>query len=200
VPLGGNGPPTVDAGPPQTILWPANSANLDAFVSDDGHPYPPSTVSVLWSKQSGPGSVGFGNPNAPDTIATFSEPGVYVLELAASDSQLSASDSVEITVTPTYTLSVDQSGAGTVALDPPAGPYPAGTIVKLTATPQAGWLFTGWSGDATGNANPLLLTMDADKSVFAQFSAAGQACGIGPELALLIPLLGWLERGRRTKR
>jgi hypothetical protein len=200
VPLGGNGAPAVDAGPPQTIQWPANGANLDGFVSDDGHPYPPSAVSLLWTRQSGPGSVVFDDASQPSTLATFSAPGSYVLELTANDSELSASDTVEITLTPTFTLSVSQTGAGNVTIDPPGPAYPAGTAVTLTATPLAGWVFTSWSGDVTGNQNPLLLTMDGDVDVLVQFSKAGVACGIGPELAALIPALGWLYRRRRASR
>ncbi len=43
-----------------------------------------STNRVQWSKVSGPGEVTFGDPNEPDTTATFSAPGEYVLELKAS--------------------------------------------------------------------------------------------------------------------
>jgi len=39
----------------------------------------------------------------------------------------------------------------------------------LTAIPNHGYVFTGWTGDATGTTNPLSLTMDADKKVGAKF-------------------------------
>jgi hypothetical protein len=199
VPLGGNGAPAVDAGPPQTLQWPANGANLDGFVSDDAHPYPPSTVTATWSLQSGPGGVTFDDANDPDTSATFSAPGSYVLELTADDSELSASDTVEITLTATFTLSVSETGAGTVTADPPGPTYPAGTAVTLTATPNAGWVFTSWSGDVGSTANPLVVTMDGDLNLVAQFSQAPvSGCGIGPELVALIPALGWLFRRRRA--
>ena len=66
-------------------------------MSDDGHPYPPSTVTVLWSKQSGPGDVSFGDPNQPVTLASFSAPGAYVLQLVGNDSALQTLDTVAIT-------------------------------------------------------------------------------------------------------
>ena len=43
----------------------------------------------------------------------------------------------------------------------------------LTATPASGYVFTGWSGSATGTTNPLTVTMDANKSVTATFVLAG---------------------------
>ncbi|MCX6872720.1 MAG: InlB B-repeat-containing protein, partial [Verrucomicrobia bacterium] len=51
-----------------------------------------------------------------------------------------------------------------------AGDYPHGSTATLTATPDPGYLFTGWSGDATGTANPLSVLMDADKTIGATFT------------------------------
>ena len=53
---------------------------------------------------------------------------------------------------------------------PTSGTYDIGTDVILTASPDAGYQFDGWSGDATGNTNPLTITMDADKTITAIFS------------------------------
>jgi uncharacterized protein YjiK len=92
----GNVAPVVGAGPDQTIA--PDTANLDGTVSDDGLPNPPGTVTSAWSKVSGPGTVTFGNANAVDTTAAFSEAGTYVLRLTADDSALSASDEVTVTV------------------------------------------------------------------------------------------------------
>ncbi len=68
-------------------------------------------------------------------------------------------------------LSVTTSPGGAVVLDPPGGSYPPGTTVKLTAVPDPGFAFTGWSGALSGSANPATLVMDADKTVSASFSA-----------------------------
>ena len=94
----GNTAPVVNAGSDQTITLPAN-ASLDGTVSDDG--LPSGSVTVTWSKVSGPGTVNFGNASAVDTTASFSAAGVYVLRLTANDGQLSASDDVTITVNST---------------------------------------------------------------------------------------------------
>ena len=76
---------------------------------------------------------------------------------------------------PCYTLTtgVDPAGGGSVSANP--GPncnatqYTSGTVVHLTATPANGHTFSSWSGDASGSANPVAVTMDADKSVTATF-------------------------------
>ena len=93
----GNQPPVVAAGADITITLPAAAA-LNGSVSDDGLPNPPATVTTAWSKQSGPGTVTFGNAGAPATSATFSQSGTYVLRLSASDGALAGSDDVNVTV------------------------------------------------------------------------------------------------------
>jgi hypothetical protein len=91
-----NTAPVVGAGSNQSITLPA-TANLSGTVSDDGLPVG-GTVTQTWSKFSGPGSVNFGNASALSTTASFSQAGTYVLRLTASDTSLSASSDVTITV------------------------------------------------------------------------------------------------------
>lgn len=67
-----------------------------------------------------------------------------------------------------YTLTVSTSGQGSV--NPDGGTYLAGEQVTLTATPAAGWIFDGWSGDASGTASSITLVMDSDKTVQALFT------------------------------
>jgi uncharacterized repeat protein (TIGR02543 family) len=45
-----------------------------------------------------------------------------------------------------------------------------GAVVTLTATPNPGFVFAGWSGDAAGNANPLGVTMTTNKNIIARFT------------------------------
>jgi uncharacterized repeat protein (TIGR02543 family) len=68
-----------------------------------------------------------------------------------------------------YTLTVNASN-GTVTKNPDQPDYAHGTAVELTAVPNAGYHFTGWSGDLVGTNNPDTLTMDGDKSVTASFA------------------------------
>jgi uncharacterized repeat protein (TIGR02543 family) len=49
----------------------------------------------------------------------------------------------------------------------------------VTATPASGATFTGWSGAATGTANPVTITMDANKTLTASFSGGDDTCQIG---------------------
>ena len=77
----------------------------------------------------------------------------------------------DLTVTPLgplplqYALIVDTAEGGSVELDPPGGTYNEGTEVQLIATAASGWEFTGWTGDITGTANPVSVTMNADMYV-----------------------------------
>jgi uncharacterized repeat protein (TIGR02543 family) len=60
---------------------------------------------------------------------------------------------------------------GAVGASPNQTNYNYGTHVQLTATPNAGYAFTSWSGDASGSANPLALVMTANKNITANFTA-----------------------------
>jgi uncharacterized protein YjiK len=89
-----NAPPTVDAGPDQSITLPA-TASLDGTTSDDGIPGP---LTTTWSHVGGLGTVTFADAGAVDTTASFSAGGTYDLRLTASDGELSSSDYINITV------------------------------------------------------------------------------------------------------
>jgi hypothetical protein len=110
---GGGGPvnqaPLVSAGPDLTVALPASAA-LDGNVTDDG--LPSGTLTTTWTKQSGLGTVTFGNANAVDTTASFSAAGTYVLRLTASDGALSAFDETTITVNPAPVASIYFSTVG----------------------------------------------------------------------------------------
>jgi hypothetical protein len=94
-----NTAPVVNAGPDQTVTLPS-TATLAGTTTDDGLPSPPGTLTRTWTTVSGPGTVTFANASAASTTATFSTSGTYVLRLTASDSVLSSSDDVTVTVNP----------------------------------------------------------------------------------------------------
>jgi RHS repeat-associated protein len=81
--LKNNEPPVVLAGPDQTIEYPAR-VYLPGRVTDDGLPSPP-TLTISWSKVSGPGTVTFDDPTQAETMAAFSMSGTYVLRLRGHD-------------------------------------------------------------------------------------------------------------------
>lgn len=93
-----NGAPGVEAGPDQTLDG-LTQTNLDASVCDDALPSN-QKLSMTWSKVSGPGTVTFAKPNSADTGVTFSSPGTYTLRLTVSDSLLTSSDTLVVTVLP----------------------------------------------------------------------------------------------------
>ena len=77
----------------------------------------------------------------------------------------------------TYTLSVSASEGGSV--DPSSGTYNENSSVVVTATPSAGYEFTGWSGDVSGTDNPLTVTMTGNKSITATFSRIQYTLNVG---------------------
>jgi uncharacterized repeat protein (TIGR02543 family) len=86
-----------------------------------------------------------------------------------------------------YTLTVAQAGAGDGVISPSVGAhvYVAGTVVTLTAEPNLGSVFAGWSGDAIGATSPVTVTMDSDKNVTATFDLAQH------KVYLPLTLRGW---------
>lgn len=73
--------------------------------------------------------------------------------------------------TTSYTLTTNStpSAGGTITRNPSGTSYSAGTVVTLTATSAAGYTFTGWSGAVTSTATSVNVTMDANKTVTANF-------------------------------
>jgi uncharacterized repeat protein (TIGR02543 family) len=69
-----------------------------------------------------------------------------------------------------FSLTVISDGHGDVRVLPQANRFDAGRNVTLTAMPEPGQQFVGWSGDATGVTNPLMVTMDTNKVIAASFT------------------------------
>jgi len=66
-------------------------------------------------------------------------------------------------------LDITVIGSGTVTVDPDNATYGYGEVVTLTAAPDPGWYFSGWSGNLVGTANPETLTITSDQYVVAIF-------------------------------
>ncbi len=68
-----------------------------------------------------------------------------------------------------YTVAVTANPAagGTIS---GGGSYPAGGKVMLLATPAAGYVFTSWSGDFSGTANPATFFINNNMSVVGNFA------------------------------
>ena len=163
-----NRPPTVDAGPDQTITLPVNSVNLNGSATDDGLPSG-STLTVSWSKISGPGTVTFSAPTSLATNATFAAAGTYVLRLTATDSELSTSDDLTVNVVAHNQAPVVNAGLDKIITLPDSASLdglvtddglPAGSTLTVT------WSKVSGPGTVTfGNASTPITT--------ASFSTAG---------------------------
>ena len=71
-----------------------------------------------------------------------------------------------------YSLTVTSSpiGGGSVSRNS-SGPYYYGDKVQLLASPNAGWKFIGWTGDIVSTNNPVVITIDGNKTVTAFYFA-----------------------------
>ena len=69
-----------------------------------------------------------------------------------------------------HALTVVPDGFGEVTTGPRGNRFGNGTNVTLRATPDSGQDFIGWSGDASGTNNPLLVTMNRSLVITANFT------------------------------
>ena len=112
----------------------------------------------------------------PETLVIVSSSGTNNIGIARISSQQPGSN-------PTYglfdNLSYDSGfytpqihivGSGAVTNAPNGTSYFYGTVVAFSAVPSPGWTFVGWSGDASGTANPLHVTMTTNKTISANFA------------------------------
>ena len=86
----------------------------------------------------------------------------YITKLAVGLSPLGSADAYQ-----TRTLSVEAAVNGSIIH---RAIHKLGATTTVTATPDLGYLLTGWTGDASGSNNPLTLTMDDNKTIGATFN------------------------------
>ncbi len=168
-----NQPPTLEAGNDQAITLPADTVQLAAVASDDGLVDP---LSYSWSQVSGPATVAFSNATAADTAATFTQDGVYVLEVSVYDGQYSVTDTLAVTVNPapagggvSYRGISNAAGEGgqltSITLSKPAGTAENDLLVaffcveantNVVSNVPAGWsLVSAASGPLGGRSHRL---------------------------------------------
>src|SRR5262249_2870469 len=92
-----NQPPTVSAGPNQSIVLPNNTVALNGSASSTQPPGSP--VTVQWTQVSGSGTVTFANPTQPVTQASFPSAGTYVVQLTGTVTATGLSSSAQATIT-----------------------------------------------------------------------------------------------------
>lgn len=109
-----------------------------------------------------PGSYFFGwaglltNFDNPVTLVVTNATGLTALFASLQPGQVSL-----------VTLAVN--GGGGVQANPARNVYTNGELVTLTAWNSSNRIFSHWTGDATGPANPLTITMDASKLITANY-------------------------------
>lgn len=71
----------------------------------------------------------------------------------------------------TFEIIVDSipRNGGTVEVSPYLSEYDYGTRITLSAQVAPGFLFRSWSGDVSGNANPVTIIVDGPKTITANF-------------------------------
>ncbi|NVN92409.1 MAG: PIG-L family deacetylase [Desulfuromonadales bacterium] len=97
-----------------------------------------------------------------------------------------ATRGVSLVITPQYTLTTTSSpsAGGYVTVNPSQSTYSSGQQVTLTAAPNTGYTFSGWSGGATGTTNPLIVTITGNAAVTANFTALPGTLTVTPATAL----------------
>jgi hypothetical protein len=94
---------------------------------------------------------------------------VRALGYSADFSTSEEADAANIIVLVNHTITVSSVGAGTVSLTPPGGVYVNTNVVTVTATPNPGWSFMYWLGDAPTNNAVIQVPADRDRALQAVF-------------------------------
>ncbi|MBN2744013.1 MAG: hypothetical protein JXR39_08985 [Marinilabiliaceae bacterium] len=72
-----------------------------------------------------------------------------------------------------YTLTINKLGNGSIEVNGNSYSTPMmldeSQAIEIKAIPQSGWVFDAWSGDYIGTNSPTTITMDADKTIVAEF-------------------------------
>lgn len=102
-----NNEPVVDDGPDGTITLFMSVPLEGKILEDDGLPRP---ADFRWKKLSRPGTVVFGDETELETIASFSETGIYVLELETDDGMAKGTDETTVTVRPNLAFNAVKNG------------------------------------------------------------------------------------------
>ena len=111
-------------------------------------------------------SLGYAFTNWTEGVTIVSTNASYQLSMAGNKTLVAHFAIIASTFTLTTT-----AVNGTVAKLPNAATYNSGASVVLTPTAAIGFVFSSWSGDATGTASPLTVTMNANKNITANFTA-----------------------------
>lgn len=160
---------------------------------------------ATWSEDSGYAAIssaGLLNASAVEADRDVEIKAVYtyagVTKTAYKDVSIRNVDAVA-----TYSLTLSANN-GYISKSPNQARYDAGTSVRITANAYPGYVFSHWSGDASGGNSKVYVTMNGNKSVTAHFTADTSIGSLQvliepPEVVAAgalwntYPLLGWFE-------
>ena len=69
----------------------------------------------------------------------------------------------------TYQLNIAVNPPDSGFVNPSSGTYESGQSVTINVSPNTNYEFDKWTGDWSGSTVPLVLTMDGDKNITANF-------------------------------
>ncbi|PYJ03506.1 MAG: hypothetical protein DME25_12050, partial [Verrucomicrobia bacterium] len=120
--------------------------------------------------------------------AQLADAGTYLVLVTNS---LGGTSSAPATLTVVLTLTANATEGGTISRNPDQPTYSPNSTVTLTATPDPGFSFTGWSGDASGTTNPLDVLMTTNKTITASFAGASTDLILDNTNAAVTFIGGW---------
>ncbi|MBT3568240.1 MAG: hypothetical protein HN494_05275 [Opitutae bacterium] len=131
----------------------------------------------LFAVGSDTGVIRFLTPPSFASPADSNSDNIYILTVFYTDSEAPANSVVlRVTVndsgsnTPIYVNLVTQTEGDGAVSDTGEGTYELHDTASITATPGTSYVFSKWTGDANGSENPLMFTMDANKTIVAVFN------------------------------
>jgi uncharacterized repeat protein (TIGR02543 family) len=113
------------------------------------------------------------------SISDYTTPASQIVNITAS-AQATANATYATIAPSTYTLALNYNNTqGGASASPSASGniYTAGAVVQLYASASSGYHFTGWSGDVSGAANPITITMNGNKNITANFASGDPNLG-----------------------
>lgn len=156
----------------------AGATNVAGVNSLQGASYTKLSKTLLWESSS--------NMDNVEAMCFGKDVNGFRTLVLASDNNFNGAQTTQFHVLTTdipavarRTLSTAVTGSGSVAAAPSVAWYPEGSEVTLAATPATNFTFANWSGNTTGSANPVALTMDGDKAATANFITPYQSWKAG---------------------
>jgi uncharacterized repeat protein (TIGR02543 family) len=113
------------------------------------------------------------------SISGYTTPASINVNIVANQ-QTTTNATYTVVAPSTYSLALNYNNTqGGASASPSASgnSYTAGAVVQLYASASSGYHFTGWSGDASGTANPIIITMNGNKNITASFASGDPTMG-----------------------